>query len=288
MLSVLLLFLGSGTVTAVAQDARDQAGWMGLYIRDLDQRDIQALHLPRDQRGVVVSGVDDDGPAAMAGIEPGDVITALDGRPVEERADFVHLLGARHAGDLVRLLIVRRNASQQVSFALQARPRVMQGESPIEPGVLPPAPSPEPARIGLALVDLDDADLAAYFDVDAASGVLVLRVVGAALDRLRAGDVILECDGMEVTSVQALRHAWSQAAERQSLVLRLMRRGRTRTVHLGAEATAARLAGVDTPAGGPLVRGETAQAWERMLQEIEALRTRLQALESEVQQRAQR
>jgi serine protease Do len=288
LLGVLLVLLGAGAVCAMAQDASDEAGWMGLYIRDLDQRDIQALHLPRGQRGVVVSGVDDDGPASMAGIEPGDVITALDGRPVAQRADFVHLLGERRAGELVRLLIVRRNASHQVSFELQARPRVMQGGSPIEPGALAPTPSLEPAHVWLALADLDDADLAAYFDVAAATGVLVLRVVGESLDRLRAGDVILECDGVEVASVDALRRQWSEAAERQSLELRLMRRGRTRTVRLGAEATAARLAGVDAPGVGPHHRGETAQAWERMLQEIDALRTRLQALEAEVQQRAQR
>jgi serine protease Do len=259
---------------------------MGLYIRDLDQRDVQALHLPHEQRGVVVSGVDDEGPAAAVGIEPGDVITALDGRRVDTRADFVRLLGTRRAGERVRLEILRQTNSRQVAFTLQARPRVMRGSEPIAPGQPATRQTMAPVTVWLAVANLEDTNLAQYFDVQAGSGVLVLGLGGIALDRLQAGDVIIDCASSPVRSVRELQERWSTTQEDEDLVLRIVRRGRTRTVRLGPAAVAARLLTPEAPV--PLPGDGKAQDWERLLREIDALRTRLRALEDEVEQQVHR
>ena len=104
-LTILLTLLPLlAALPARPQEAVDGGrGWLGLYIRDLDRQDIAALDLHGDTRGVVVSGVDDEGPAALAGIEPGDVITRLEGQGVDNRPGFLAALGNRRVGDRVRV-----------------------------------------------------------------------------------------------------------------------------------------------------------------------------------------
>ena len=57
--------------------------------------------------GVVVADVDEDGPAAHAGLRPGDVIEAIDGFPVDNVALFTLSLYLRTQGDKVNLAVVR-------------------------------------------------------------------------------------------------------------------------------------------------------------------------------------
>jgi S1-C subfamily serine protease len=82
-----------------------------LAVQDLtpDLRDQLKL---KEAEGIVVSGVEEAGPAARAGIRPGDVITEANREPVRTVSDFARILGRLRSGENL-LLLVRRDGSSR-------------------------------------------------------------------------------------------------------------------------------------------------------------------------------
>ena len=79
--------------------------------------------LPEGVEGaVVISEVLEDTPAAEAGLQPGDLIIAVDGSPVEEIEAFVESMGSHKPGDEVSLTIIREGEEEQVQVTLAAHP----------------------------------------------------------------------------------------------------------------------------------------------------------------------
>jgi len=77
-----------------------------------------------DTRGAVVWQIHQDSAAAQAGIEPGDVIVAFNGQPIEDASDYLRMLSDAPIGSTVTLGIIR--AGERISFEVpvsQARPR---------------------------------------------------------------------------------------------------------------------------------------------------------------------
>jgi serine protease Do len=77
--------------------------------------------------GAMVSEVVADSPAALAGIQPGDLIRAVDGEPVTAETSLSDLISAHAPGDEVRLALVRLSRGstdeEEVSVVLGANPR---------------------------------------------------------------------------------------------------------------------------------------------------------------------
>lgn len=83
----------------------------GLTVQDLTPELRDQLRL-KDPDGVVVSGVEEGGPAARAGIRPGDVITEANREPVRSTHDFARILGQMRRGQNL-LLLVRRDGGSR-------------------------------------------------------------------------------------------------------------------------------------------------------------------------------
>ncbi|MEA2288467.1 MAG: hypothetical protein QOD55_464, partial [Solirubrobacteraceae bacterium] len=72
--------------------------------------------------GATVASVSSGGPAQAAGIERGDVLTAVDGRTIATPDDVVDALAGREPGDRIDVRLVRDGAERTVSVTLRARP----------------------------------------------------------------------------------------------------------------------------------------------------------------------
>ena len=72
-----------------------------------------------DGKGVLVTSVGDDSPAAKAGIRAGDVITAVDGEKIEDAGDLTRALGKKKEGD-VTLTIVRDKNQRSITVTPKA------------------------------------------------------------------------------------------------------------------------------------------------------------------------
>jgi serine protease Do len=89
------------------------AGALGLQLRGLTDEDKAELGVPADVQGVLVVGVEEDGPAAEKGIRPGDVITQVNQKNVASPAAVVAALDEAKADKSRALLLVRRGDAQR-------------------------------------------------------------------------------------------------------------------------------------------------------------------------------
>jgi serine protease Do len=176
-----------------------QRPWLGARIQSVDARLAQALGLERPQ-GVLVNQVHPRGPAARAGLAPGDVILAIGGREVPDAKalDFRLAIGEVGASTELR---VQRNGTP---FSL---------ELPLETPAYEPAPEVRRLEGRHALAGATGANLSPGLNRDLGldlfeSGVIVLKVdapTPAARLRLRRGDLTRTVAEQPVEDVAQLK-----------------------------------------------------------------------------------
>lgn len=79
------------------------------------------LPFPPGQTGALIQAVEPDTPAEKAGLKPGDLITAVDNTPVDERQRLVDLIRAHKPGDKVTLNVLRGNQRLTIEVTLGSR-----------------------------------------------------------------------------------------------------------------------------------------------------------------------
>ena len=88
-------------------------GRIGVTIQDLNAQLAESFGLDRP-RGALVSSVEKDGPAAHAGIQPGDVILAVGGHGIEHMGDLSGMIAAMKPGSAASLEVWRNGKAQAV------------------------------------------------------------------------------------------------------------------------------------------------------------------------------
>jgi serine protease Do len=95
--------------------------WTGIHIQDVTRWIAESLRLPTD-RGAIITEIEPASPGSIAGLRRGDVITAVDGRPVkgarEVRQEFVGAV----VGQQMQLSIIREGSEQTVPITLDEMP----------------------------------------------------------------------------------------------------------------------------------------------------------------------
>jgi serine protease Do len=172
-------------------------GRIGVAIAPVTKDVAEAIGLGA-ARGALVQGVEPGMPADKAGIEPGDIITRVDGKAVDKSGDLPRLIGATKPGAKTQIQLFRRGQVREVNvtvveFEPDAARRVVQGKEPA------PAPQPKTA-IGLTVSDLGEAQKK---ELRLHGGVHVEAVEGAsARAGLHEGDVILALDNVDISDAK--------------------------------------------------------------------------------------
>jgi serine protease Do len=181
------------------------------------------LKLPRDY-GAVLADVRPAGPAARAGLRPGDLVLALDGKPIENGRQLQVTLYRRFVGDLVSLEIVRDGQTLKVPVVMSER------QDPI--GDLSASIDPRQnlvPRLGILGVTLDQRLAEMLPVVRVQSGVVVASTVAGAIDSreggLAPGDVISAINRMPVAGLAEIRALLEQMKSGDPVVLQLERGG---------------------------------------------------------------
>ena len=104
----------------IIEDGKVDRGYIGISLRPVDEVSAKSLKLEK-VIGALVDDILKDSPAEKAGIEPGDVILELDGKPVNSSNDLQSLVAQRRAGDKVNLKIWRDGKSITKSVTLKKR-----------------------------------------------------------------------------------------------------------------------------------------------------------------------
>ena len=169
-------------------------GWLGVRIQEVTDDIAESLSMPKAS-GALVAGVTEDGPAAKAGIEPGDVIISFDGREVPEMDDLPRMVADTAIGKAVDVEVLRKGERQTIKVELG---RLEDGEATTAAamtGAAPAEPAAPTAVLGLKLSELTPALKEQFKLADTVKGVVVTEVdpaSAAAEKRIQAGDVIVE------------------------------------------------------------------------------------------------
>lgn len=211
----------------------DGPGWLGIRMEEITSAKAKELNLPAE-RGVLITAVVEDSPAAKAGLKAGDVITDFDGQRIEGTLTLQRLVREVPSGRKIGLSIWRDGHSQSLTAEISSRHSVHSGDHdyfysstpdlniqiPAMPA-MPAMPAIEIApfnkmfrMFGAPALGIDAEDLSGqlgnYFGAPDGQGVLVREVMpGLPAEKagLKAGDVIIRIDGKRVTDADVLRAA---------------------------------------------------------------------------------
>jgi serine protease Do len=195
----------SATVQAVVAQLKESGkvtrGWLGVHIQSVTAELAENLGL-KTPDGALVSDPQASGPAAKAGVEAGDVITAVNGSPVKDAKDLAKQIGAMAPGATVKLALWRKGEEKAVTFSLGEMPNQREARAATSDSSGPNATSIP--RLGLKLAP------AGQVAGGGSEGVVVTEVDpdGTASEQgFKTGDVILEVAGKKVANPGDVRGA---------------------------------------------------------------------------------
>lgn len=234
----------------------EDSGWLGIEINEVTAEKAKDLKLS-SVRGVIVSGIEPDSPAAKAGLKEDDVITQYDGQVIEGTVQFRRLVRETPPGRTVKLTISRDGGSKSISVELGDRSaffeKKMEGKMrdfgnahvfsipnfDFHVGT-PDSFAPLDWRTPLLGISAEDlsGQLGSYFGAPDDAGILVREVrPGTPAEKagLKAGDVIIKVDGKAVQTLGALREQLRDKTDQKTIALGILRKGSEMSVSVTIE-----------------------------------------------------
>jgi serine protease Do len=204
-------------------------GWIGVQIQPVTADIADSLGLKKAE-GALVAEPQPNGPAAKAGIESGDVITAVNGETVKDARELARTIGALAPGAAVKLNVLHKGKDTVVNLTLGQLPNSVEAKADTDNSDKGSAKrGTDVPRLGLTLAPADSVAGAGK------DGVVVTEVdpKSAAAERgFKEGDVILEVGGKSVTNARDVREALDAARtdNKNSVLMRVKSGGSSRFV----------------------------------------------------------
>ncbi|MGZ4816842.1 MAG: Do family serine endopeptidase [Terriglobales bacterium] len=195
------------------QSGKVEHAKMGVSISDVTPENAKFFDLKKAD-GALVTQVQNDSPAGKAGLKTGDVITAINGKPVSDASDLQMTVALKSPGDKVNLTVLRNGHTEDKTVTLAAM-----NENGTESAS---NATHDKARWGVGIQDLSPdlrSELQLATDV---KGAVVTNVQpGSPADNagLRQGDVILQVNRKDTTSAQAVKEALSSVPQGQDALV---------------------------------------------------------------------
>lgn len=223
----------------LSKDGKIRRGYLGVRISDMDSKRAAGFGIDPTTKGVLVEGVDANTPGARAGLQPGDVVVAFNGKNVTRSAELQRMVGDAPVGSTATLKVLR----QDKEITLNARLDELKDEA-VGAGTVPTMPENDDeagaetsSALGLKLSPITPQQTK-KFDLKADKGLVVVGIEPnspAAQAGLRVGDVIERVAQTNVSTAQQLQNAVNsilknQTAEEKIVALYVNTRGERRYV----------------------------------------------------------
>jgi serine protease Do len=198
-------------------NGRVSRGRIGVQIAPVTKDVAESIGLGKPV-GALVRSVEAGGPAEKAGLEPGDIITRVDGKAVERSTDLPRLIGAIKPGARTTLQVFRRGQTRDLALTVAE----FEADQPTRRASAEPGTPAQKNVLGISAAELTEAQKR---ELKVKGGVRIEAVEGAAARAgLREGDVILSFDNTEVTDLKQFNQLVAKA-EKSRAVSVLVRRG---------------------------------------------------------------
>ena len=196
-------------------------GRIGVSIGPVSKEVAESIGLGKGS-GAMVSAVEPGSPAEKAGVEAGDIITRVDGKPIEKSVDLPRIVGAIKPGTKSVMTVYRRGSSKDLSVVV-AEFEVDKAQVKAPPGREEKSRSTSAGQsYGLTVSDLSEAQIK---ELKVKGGVRVDAATDAAARAgLREGDVIQVMANVEIATVRDFEAVLTKFDKSKSLNV-LIRRG---------------------------------------------------------------
>src|SRR6186997_2483940 len=204
----------ASTVKSVVAQLKDKGtvsrGWIGVQIQPVTSDIADSLGMKKPE-GALVAEPQANGPAAKAGIQSGDVITAVNGIPVKDARELARTIGGLAPGAAVKLNVLHKGQDKVINLTLGQLPNTVEAKANIGDGDKPSVnKGTDVPKLGMTVAPANSVAGAGK------DGVVVTEVdpKSAAAERgFKEGDVILEVGGKSVASANDVRDAISAAKD---------------------------------------------------------------------------
>jgi len=201
--------------TQLKSSGKITRGWLGIAIQEIT-KDLAESFGMKNTNGALIAGVEKSSPAEKGGLEPGDVITKFDGKPIITSSDLPRAVGAAKPGKKAAVEVLRKGTIKGLNVTV--------GESPSEKEEVASNKNvvkPEINRIGLVLRELTAQQKKA---LNGKNGLLVADAQGlAAQAGIRRGDVVLGLNNAEVQSLEQFNKQLAAVAAEKTIALLIQR-----------------------------------------------------------------
>jgi len=185
-----------------------QRGKLGVGIQEVNQSLADSFGLKKPS-GALVGSVEKDSPAAKAGLEPGDVILAINGKEISSSSELPAIVSSMTPGEQARLQVWRKGGARQVD--------VQVGKFGDEQVASIDTPEAAKGRLGVVVRPLTAEE---QRRANVSSGVVVQNVAGAAAKAgIQPGDIVLSVNGEAITSTEQLVGIVTKADKRIAILV---------------------------------------------------------------------
>jgi len=196
--------------------------WLGLQTQPVTGEIAEAMGLDRPT-GILVDHLHPASPFAKAGVQPGDILLALDGEVLSAPAELSFRTATLGTGRVASLRYLRGGKESKTSVALTTAPDLPDRDRTV-------LQNPSALR-GLTVMNVNPAVIDQFRLPLASAGILVAEVGGPARrSGLKPGDLIIAVNGRAVSDVDTLAAALRRSGE---LVLQVDRNGRRGNIRIG-------------------------------------------------------
>lgn len=183
-------------------------GRIGVVIQSVTQ-DLAESFGMKTPKGAIVSQVEKDGPAAKAGLQEGDIITAVNGRAIDDSVDMPVIIGSMAPGSIAKLSIIRNNKDMTLDVKVE--------EAPNESASSNASKTAAANKLGVTVRPLNDEEKAKA----ETEGLLVTESTDAARKAgIREGDIIVNVNGVKIKKTDDLARVLEKNKNLRVLVQR--------------------------------------------------------------------